>query len=236
MGKDRLVRPIIAAICTLTLGASQDITHAASPITLNIVACPGNIQIAVISTDADQYASVSVQTNNGQVLSVPMVNSSHDGTAFTDYYQSPIDLGFDSSGIATASFADGSTVSTSFITDDCGLPYARLSSARGSVFYDLNRNAHRDTDESVTFSWFKISDGGSWHVCGYTGIDGTFGVPLKPGWYAVIPVAPKGWRATTPQLRVYVGGPGHPALNINLGLVRDETAPLESCDQYHPIR
>ena len=83
------------------------------PITLKIVACPENIQIAVVSTDADQYASVTIQTNNGQVLTVPRVNSSHDGTAFTDYYQSPVDLGFDSSGIATASFADGSSVSTS---------------------------------------------------------------------------------------------------------------------------
>ena len=67
-------------------------------------------------------------------------------------------------------------------------------------------------------------------------MDGTFGVPLKSGWYDVIPVAPQGWHTTTPRLRVYVGGPGYPALNINLGLVRDETAPLESCDQYHPIR
>jgi hypothetical protein len=236
MDKDQRIGQIFFALSILALSTSHGIAQAASPITLQVSACPQHIQIAVISTNADQYASVTVQTGNGQSLPVPMVNSSHDGTAFTDYYQSPANLGFDTGGVATATFSDGSTISTSFVTGDCGLPHPRMSSARGSVFHDLNRNGLRDIDESVTFSWFKISDGGSWHVCGYTGIDGTFGVPLKSGWYDVIPVAPKGWHATTPQLRVYVGGPGHPALHVNLGLIRDDTAPLESCDQYHPVR
>ncbi len=236
MDKTRFVIQSILIFSVLALNTGQHITHAAVPITLQVSACPGQIQISVISTDAEQYASVTVQTNMGQQWTVPLVNSSHDGTAFTDYFQTSANLGFDSSGSVTASFADGSSVSTSFVTDDCGLPYARMSSVRGSVFHDLNRNDQRDAEESVTFSWFKISDGGSWYTCGYSGIDGTFGVPLKSGWYDVIPVAPKGWRATTPRIRVYVGGPGHPTLNVNLGLVYDEAAPLESCDQYHPVR
>ena len=236
MEKWARISRIFLVFTTVMLSANHRVVYAASPITLQVSACPANIQIAVISTNAEQYASVTVETSNGQSLSVPLISSSFDGIAFIDNYQLPVNLGFDSTGIATVSYADGSTVSTTFVTDDCGLPYSRMSSLRGSIFNDLNSNGLRDANEPVTFSWFKISDGGSWHVCGYAGIDGTFGIPLKSGWYDAILVAPQGWRATTPKLRVYVGGPGHPALNVSLGLTRNATASLESCDQYHPIR
>ena len=235
MGKSKRIFWIFQTLCALILGTGHDIAHAAPPVELKVSACPGNILILVISANAEQYASVTVQTGSGQLLSVPIINSSYDGTSFTDDYQTSANLGFDSNGVVTASFADGSQISAAFATSDCGQPDPRISSARGSIFEDKNGNGLRDFDESVTFSWFKISDGGSWFVCGYTGNDGTFGVPLKSGWYDVIPVAPQGWRVTTPKARVFVGGSGHPALNIQLGLHRDAQASLESCDQYHPV-
>lgn len=223
-------------IGVLLFGANPQLAQATAEPEIHISACPQHIQVTVVSANAEQYVGVIVQGEYGQTWSIPLVNSSYDGTLITDYYQGPLELNFDSQGIVSVSLADGSMIDTPFVTSDCGLFHPRMSSVRGSVFDDINGNGRRDGNEPTTFGWFKISNGGNWYVCGYAGRDGTFGVPVQAGWYDVIPVAPQGWRATAPKVHVYVGGPGHPALNVHLGLVRDKTAPLESCDLYHPIR
>ncbi len=229
----------LIGLLLITPHAHIAVAQAISPVIdphLQIMACPNHIDIAIIGADAEQYASVTLQTNDGQTLNIPLTQSSYDGGTVIDTYQLSTNLGFDSGGTVTATYDDGTMIHSNFSTNSCDLPHPKMSSLRGSVFIDQNRNSLRDINEVTTFSWFKISDGGSWFVCGYAGNDGTFGVPLKTGWYDVIPVAPQGWRATTPRLRVFVESQGHPALNVHLGLVQDNAAPLESCDQYHPAR
>jgi hypothetical protein len=119
------------------------------------------------------------------------------------------------------------------IGDTCD-PVA-LSSVRGYSFLDANANGKWDEGESIFGEgWYKVTDGGAWFTCGYVGTDASYGVPVKAGTYYVLPVAPKGFKTTTPRVTVTVGTDA--TLNTNIGFVADPTAMGESCDQYNPAR
>ena len=111
-----------------------------------------------------------------------------------------------------------------------------LGSVRGNAFIDTNENGKRDADEPIFGeAWYKITDGGAWFTCGYVGTDATFGVPVNGGTYYVLPVAPKGYRTTTPRVTVTVESE-KASLNADIGFVADAAAPGDACDQYNPPR
>ena len=110
-----------------------------------------------------------------------------------------------------------------------------LSSVRGYAFLDKNANGKWDVGETIFGeAWYKVTNGGSWYACGYVGTDASYGVTVKPGTYYVVPVAPKGFKATTPRIEVTVGTAA--ALNTNIGFVADPKATGDACDQYNPAR
>jgi hypothetical protein len=111
-----------------------------------------------------------------------------------------------------------------------------LGSVRGTSFLDKNANGKWDLGESVFGEgWYKVTDGGSWFTCGYVGGDSTFGVPVMAGTYYVHPVAPKGFKTTTPKVQIDVKN-GEATLNANIGFAPDPSAKGEACDQYNPAR
>ena len=119
------------------------------------------------------------------------------------------------------------------IGDTCD-PVA-LSSVRGYAFLDKDANGKWDEGESIFGeAWYKVTDGGAWFTCGYVGTDASYGVPVNPGTYYVLPVAPKGFKTTTPRVEVSVGTAA--ALSTNIGFVADPTATGDACDQYNPAR
>jgi hypothetical protein len=107
----------------------------------------------------------------------------------------------------------------------------------GTAFLDKNANGVWDKGESIfPEAWMKVTGGGVWFVCGWVGGDATFGVPVKPGQYMVMPVAPKGYRTTTPKINVNIVDLGFIAFDTNMGFVADPTAQGDACDQYNPPR
>jgi hypothetical protein len=68
-----------------------------------------------------------------------------------------------------------------------------VASVRGTAFEDKNENGKRDAGEpTMAGAWWKVSDSGSWFVCGYTGADATYAVPVNEVGmtYFVYPIAP----------------------------------------------
>lgn len=111
-----------------------------------------------------------------------------------------------------------------------------VSLVRGIAFIDTNANGKWDPGE-VAFgdAWLKVASTGSWFVCGKVGDDATFGVPVTPDDYVVLPVAPAGYRTTTPRIPVTVGTPENTPY-LFMGFVKDATSKGDSCDQYNPSR
>ena len=114
------------------------------------------------------------------------------------------------------------------------LPTSRI---HGTAFRDLNKNGLWEPNESRMESvWFKVTDGGSWFVCGQVGTNSTFGVIVSPGIYYVIPVSYPGYRVTTPRLRIDAGTAGADSPPANIGYAIDDTSKVDGCDQYNPPR
>ena len=112
---------------------------------------------------------------------------------------------------------------------------SNIGSVRGTSFWDKNDNAKRDAGEPTIRGWFKVTDGGGWYSCGYTGDGDTFGVPVNDGTYYVVPVAPAGLKVTTPVKMAMVSG-ASASLGNDIGYNVDANSMGESCDQYSPAR
>lgn len=145
------------------------------------------------------------------------------------------DFGFDETNGATAVAPP----------DPCAepVPVEVLSaSVRGTAFEDLNENGKRDAGEpTMAGAWWKVADAGAWYVCGFTGNDATYAVPVvETGMtYFVYPIAPVGWRTTTPVLKTKTADTsnGIAFLRNDLGFVRDASVKtVEACSQYSPAR
>jgi hypothetical protein len=115
-------------------------------------------------------------------------------------------------------------------------------SVRGIAFADLDANGKFDPgagEYPLGWAYFKLASITSeFFLCGYVGPDGTFGLPLQDGDYALMPIGAPGWRVTTPYIQAELtdalDSPGyHPNY---MGFVEDPNAPLETCDQYNPQR
>ncbi|MCX6017538.1 MAG: fasciclin domain-containing protein [Chloroflexi bacterium] len=110
-----------------------------------------------------------------------------------------------------------------------------LGSVRGISFEDLSANGARDAGEPLMAgAWWKLSGGGNWSICGYTGGDATFGPTVKPGTYILQPIAAPGFRATTQERNVLVRRLGQASLGNDLGFVRDAKSTGDACGQYDP--
>ena len=118
------------------------------------------------------------------------------------------------------------------IFESCGT----LPLVRGMSFLDANANGKWDAGEPVFGQgWYKVTDGGLWFTCGWVGDDSTFGVPVNPGTYYVLPVAPKGFKTTTPRIQEVIGAGSDTPL-VLMGFVTDTHSLGDACDQYNPPR
>ncbi|MCL5998914.1 MAG: hypothetical protein M1546_23075 [Chloroflexi bacterium] len=114
---------------------------------------------------------------------------------------------------------------------------AGLGKVAGTAYLDSNANGRRDRGEPIfTAAWLKVTGGGVWYVCGWVGDDATYGVTVTPGTYYVMPVAPKGYRTTTPRIRAEVLDLGYVAGGTDMGFVKDPASEGDACDQYNPPR
>jgi hypothetical protein len=122
---------------------------------------------------------------------------------------------------------------------DCNVSSA---SVRGTAFEDKNANGKRDAGEpTMAGAWLKLSGGGSWFVCAFTGADATYGIPVieHTMTYIIFPIAPPGWRTTTPVIKAKTVDTknGFAYLYNDIGFVRDASVKtVEGCDQYNPSR
>jgi hypothetical protein len=122
---------------------------------------------------------------------------------------------------------------------DCNVSSA---SVRGTAFEDKNANGKRDAGEpTMAGAWLKLSGGGSWFVCAFTGADATYGIPVVDHTmtYIIFPIAPPGWRTTTPVIKAKTVDTknGFAYLFNDIGFVRDASVKtVEGCDQYNPSR
>lgn len=114
-------------------------------------------------------------------------------------------------------------------------PSTVKTSVRGTAFIDSNMNGKRDVGEpTLGHAYYKLTDGGSWFVCGYVAHDGTFGIPVTAQDFVLMPIAPPGYKTTTPYIRVTAGATA--SIGNDMGFVPDPSAKLETCDQYNPPR
>jgi uncharacterized surface protein with fasciclin (FAS1) repeats len=105
----------------------------------------------------------------------------------------------------------------------------------GIGFLDRNVNGKRDNGEPTLFSYYKVTNGGSFFSCGYTAGGDNFAMVVKPGTYFVMPIAQKGYHTTTPIIKVDVSKPGT-APKVEMGFAVDPFAAGDSCSQYTPKR
>ncbi|MCS7061287.1 MAG: hypothetical protein RMN25_08970 [Anaerolineae bacterium] len=137
------------------------------------------------------------------------------------------------SGVQGHILVNGSGAADFEVGQDCPV----LGRIAGSAYIDANANGRRDRGEQGFHSaWLKLTDGGSWFVCGWVGSDTTFGITVLPGVYYLMPVAPPGYRTTTPRIKVLMRAYGDVLLNNDIGFVKDPRAPGDACDQYNPPR
>ncbi len=128
---------------------------------------------------------------------------------------------------------DGGNAGQVIVGGGCG----NLGRIAGMAYVDLNANGVRDGNEPPLYNaWFKVTGGGAWFVCGWVGGDATYGVTVKPNTYYVMPVAPPGYRTTTPKITVHVVDMNYSAVGTDMGFVKDPTAKGDACDQYNPPR
>lgn len=110
-----------------------------------------------------------------------------------------------------------------------------LGTITGVAFVDQNANGKRDAGEATTLGRYRITDGGSFNICGNTGRDNSFGLTVKPGTYFVMPVAGNGQHTTAPVIKVEVTGAGSAAV-ADLPFAPQALAVAENCGTYAPKR
>jgi len=149
----------------------------------------------------------------------PLFSESLGGGYFLDYYRLDEELDCGTSGQIRV--LDGA--SDVFVT--FSVPCSSLGSIRGTAYKD---------GRPFGGAWYKITDGGDWYTCGTVGSDGTFGVPVEPGTYYLIPLNLQGLRASGVTKVVVEGGKA--SLGNDIIYTSDPSAQHESCDLYNPPR
>jgi hypothetical protein len=144
--------------------------------------------------------------------------------------------------LQSTSFDGDSLASNGFIKMAIGTCGGAVASVRGTAFEDKNANGKRDAGEpTMSGAWGKITGGGSWFACFYTGSDATYAIPVVEVnmTYIIFPIAPMGWKTTTPVIKTKTVNTanGFAFLFNDMGFVRDASVKtVEGCDQYNPSR
>lgn len=106
---------------------------------------------------------------------------------------------------------------------------------RGVAFVDGNANGKRDAGEGPYFARYKVTNGGSFWVCGATNGSGQFTVGLtNPGTYFVMPISGPGYHTTTPVIKVDVKQGA--LTEVELPFAPSALAAPDQCGAYAPKR
>jgi uncharacterized surface protein with fasciclin (FAS1) repeats len=106
---------------------------------------------------------------------------------------------------------------------------------RGVAFVDSNANGKRDAGEGPYFARYKVTNGGSFWVCGNTNGSGQFTVGLSsPGTFFVMPISGPGYHTTAPVIKVDVKQGA--LTEVELPFAPSALAAADQCGAYAPKR
>ena len=191
---------------------------------IRIEASTSGLSVVIRNDDNDGSLSPWVwytfDFENYELLPHLFFESLGDGY-YLDYYRLDVELDCGTSGEIFVIDGD-SEVSVTFSVPPCP---SSLGSIRGTAYKDGG---------PFGGAWYKITDGGDWYTCGTVGSDGTFGVPVEPGTYYLVPLNLQGLRASGVTKVVVEGGKA--SLGNDIIYTSDPSAQHESCDLYNPPR
>ena len=173
------------------------------------------------------WYALNPSSNRFFIFPMPHVGSDDlGGGFFMDYFR--LDKGLDCGTRGRVLVSDRPVSGGIIFIDvrvDFSVPCSSLGSIRGTAYKD---------GRPFGGAWYKITDGGNWYTCGTVGSDGTFGVPVEPGTYYLIPLNLQGLRASGIKKVVVEGGKA--SLDNDITYTSDPSAQHESCDLYNPPR
>jgi uncharacterized surface protein with fasciclin (FAS1) repeats len=226
---------LVATLTAILSGAPQP--TAANTSWVESFACPKGISIYAVEDDPALpaprvvFGLIGKTMNEARLIGVVSGAGVPGGKGRQFVYWAEVSLTAGAKGTVTAYGQRNESYGSFTVADAC----APLGSVRGVAFEDLNANGAREANEPVlTGAWWKLTAGGDWSICGYSGDDGTFGPTVKPSTYTLLPIAAPGFRATTPARTALVRRLGEAALNNDIGFVRDARARGDVCGQYDP--
>jgi hypothetical protein len=200
-------------------------------------ACPTGISIFAVEDDPALpaprvvFGPTSADTREARLVGEVAGPNVPGGKGRQFIYFAETDLAPGSTGIVAAFGKHNESYGSFVVAEKCD----PLGSVRGVAFEDVNANGARDAGEPLMAgAWWKLSGGGNWNICGYTGGDATFGPTVVPGTYWLTPIAGPGYRATTPTRAVLIRRLGEASLGNDIGFVKDPSASGVACSDYDP--
>lgn len=227
---------LAGVVCASIWGASPARPARAAIQSVTATACPGHLSVSVFFDDVgDRRPQVAYMIGSaGYDLtfldSFEQTDADSRKTRGWAWYARDDQL---RAGVKGQVVVNGGKAAEFEVSRECPV----LGRIAGSAYIDANANGRRDRGEpGFPSAWLKLTDGGSWFVCGWAGGDSTFGITVLPGVYYLLPVAPAGYRTTTPRVKALMRAYGDVLLGNDIGFVKDAAAQGESCDQYNPPR
>lgn len=231
----RAIASLAAVLAATLIGQPQP--AAANTSWVESFACPKGVSIYAVEDDPALpaprvvFGLIGKPMNEARLIGEISGASVPGGKGRQFIYWADVAFTAGAKGTVTAYGQRNESYGSFTVSDSC----APLGSVRGTAFEDLNANGAREANEPVlNGAWWKLTAGGDWSICGYSGGDGTFGPTVKPSTYTLLPIAAPGFRATTPARTALVKRLGEAALNNDIGFVRDARARGDVCGQYDP--
>ena len=227
---------ISALLASVSLGALAQPAFANTS-WVESFACPTGISIFAVEDDPALpaprvvYGLTSSDTHEARLVGEVSGPTVPGGKGRQFIYFAETNFAPGSTGIVAAFGKHNESYGNFTVSQSC----APLGSVRGVAFEDINANGARDAGEPLMAgAWWKLSGGGNWSICGYSGTDATFGPTVVPGTYWLQAIAGPGYRATTPMHTVLIRRLGEAALNNDIGFVKDPKSTGDACGQYDP--
>jgi hypothetical protein len=174
----------------------------------------------------------TLDLNTRYYYRMPHVRSDDLGDGFfLDHFR--LDKGLDCGTRGRILVSDRPVSGSGEIIIDVSINFSVPCSSLGSSLGSIRGTAYKD-GRPFGGAWYKITDGGDWYTCGTVGSDGTFGVPVEPGTYYLVPLNLQGLRASGVTKVVVEGGKA--SLGNDIIYTSDPSAQHESCDLYNPPR